>query len=81
MTAYVYATVQQAAPRLQMTSGALRARCRRCARKVGRDVVAPLADGVIAVKFGRSWRIRFPEPPVRTSGTIDEPCVIGRPGE
>jgi transposase len=39
---------------------ALRARCRRAARKEGRDVVAYLGGGVTAFKLGRSWRVRFP---------------------
>jgi hypothetical protein len=24
-------------------------------------IEAPLGDGVIAVKFGRSWRVKFPQ--------------------
>jgi hypothetical protein len=39
---------------------ALRARCRRAAKKVGNDVVAHLGGGIVAVKLGSSWRIRFP---------------------
>jgi hypothetical protein len=26
----------------------------------GRDIVAHLGGGVVAFKFGRSWRVRFP---------------------
>lgn len=55
-----YYTIERAAQNLHMTSAALRARCRRAARRRGKDVVAELADGILAIKFGRSWRIRFP---------------------
>lgn len=55
-----YATIEEASAILQLTPGALRARCRRGARKVGRDIVAHLGDGIVAIKFGRSWRVRFP---------------------
>lgn len=56
-----YLTIDEAAERLAMTPNALRCRCRRAQRKdraTGR-VTAPLGDGVVAVKFGRSWRVRF----------------------
>jgi len=55
-----YLTIDQAAPLLAMTPDALRKRCARAARKVGRDVQSHLADGIVAVKFGRTWRVRFP---------------------
>jgi len=42
-----------------MSPDALRRRCARAARKIGRDITAQLGDGVVAVKFGRSWRVRF----------------------
>lgn len=54
-----YLTTEDAAARLSTSPTALRARCRRRARKVGRDIVAHLGAGVVAFKFGRSWRIRF----------------------
>lgn len=56
-----YLTIEQAAERLAMTPEALRKRCMRGARKVGRDVSAELGDGIVAVKFGRIWRLRFRE--------------------
>lgn len=53
-----YMTIEEAAVVLRMTPDALRKRCVRKARKVGRDVVAQLGDGIVAVKFGRLWRVR-----------------------
>jgi hypothetical protein len=55
-----YLPIEEAALRLALTPVALRARCRRAARREGRHVVAHLGAGVIAYKFGRSWRVRFP---------------------
>ena len=55
-----YLTIERAAQALQLSPEALRARCRRAARRKGKDIVAELGDGIVAVKFGRSWRIRFP---------------------
>ena len=55
-----YFDVESAASMLQLTPEALRARCRRNARRVGKKIIADLGDGVYATKFGRSWRIRFP---------------------
>ena len=52
-------TIEDAAGRLSTTPTALRARCRRHARREGRDVIARLGGGVVAFKFGSSWRIRF----------------------
>ena len=52
-------TVEAAAVALSTTPTALRARCRRAARRFGRDVIAHLGPGVDALKFGRSWRIRI----------------------
>jgi len=60
MSSRHYFTIDQASDLLQVSSAALRARCRRAARRRGKDVVAELADGILAIKFGRSWRIRFP---------------------
>ena len=54
-----YYTVREAAELLRMSPEALQTRCRREARRSGRDVVAFLGDGITAVKIGRSWRIRF----------------------
>jgi hypothetical protein len=57
-----YLTVEGAAVHLSTTPTALRARCRRHARRVGRDVVARLGAGVVAYKFGVSWRLRIDPP-------------------
>ena len=55
-----YETPRVAAVRLELDVQALRARCRRAAKRVGNDVVAHLGGGIVAVKLGSSWRIRFP---------------------
>lgn len=55
-----YLTIEDAAARLSTTANALRARCRRHSRREGRDVVARLGAGIVAVKIGFSWRVRFP---------------------
>jgi hypothetical protein len=55
-----YVPIEEAAARLTLTPLALRARCRRAARRVGREIVAHLGAGVVAYKFGRSWRVHFP---------------------
>jgi hypothetical protein len=55
-----YVPIEEAAVRLALTPLALRARCRRAARREGRSIVAHLGAGVVAFKFGRSWRVRFP---------------------
>lgn len=56
----LYDPIDVAAPKLGVSEEALRARCRR-ARKAGGHSVLDLGGGIRAVKFGRSWRIRFPE--------------------
>ncbi len=56
-----YFDIDNAALRLSTTPIALRARCRRHARREGREVVARLGAGVVAYKFGASWRVRFPD--------------------
>jgi hypothetical protein len=55
---------REAADALRCSVEALRARCRRAAVKdADGNVSAPLAPGVVAVKFGRStWRVRFDQP-------------------
>lgn len=55
-------TVELAAKLLCTTPTALRARCRRRARRVGREIVARLGAGVVAFKFGSSWRLRIGAP-------------------
>jgi hypothetical protein len=52
-------TVEVAAVLLDTTPAALRARCRRNARREGREVVARLGAGVVGFKFGVNWRVRF----------------------
>jgi len=59
----IYFTVEHAANVLDTTPEALRARCRRAARRKGKDIVAELADGIVAIKFGRTWRVRFADTP------------------
>lgn len=53
-------TPDDAAKRLAITPVALRARCRRAQRIERGQVVAPLGGGIVAFKFGSSWRVRFP---------------------
>jgi hypothetical protein len=53
-----YWTIEEAATLLRIPASALRARCRRGQRRSGKDIVADLGDGIVAVKLGRSWRIR-----------------------
>jgi hypothetical protein len=53
-----YLTPEEAAVLLAVSPRALRSRCRREARRVGDDVIARLGDGLVAIKFGRSWRVR-----------------------
>lgn len=50
-----------AAVKLDTTAEALRARIRRCARVENGQVVARLGMGVIARKFGCTWRVYIPE--------------------
>ena len=52
-------TIELAAVMLGTTQTALRARCRRSARREGREVVARLGAGVVGYKFGANWRVRF----------------------
>jgi hypothetical protein len=53
-------TVAQAASVLSMTPNALRARLRR-AQLAGADgaVTAPLGPGIVGLKVGSTWRVRF----------------------
>jgi hypothetical protein len=55
-----FETPAAAAVKLGVAPQALRARCRRAARRSGGAAVAPLGGGIVAFKFGRSWRIRMP---------------------
>ena len=56
-----YFTIEAAAAVLSLNPHALRARCRRRARREGRSVVAHLGGGIQAIKLGVTWRVRFPE--------------------
>ena len=56
-----YRSIDDAAARLATTPNALRARCRRNARREGRTISAHLGGGIVAIKLGVSWRIRFPD--------------------
>jgi hypothetical protein len=53
-------TITNAAERLGIDPEALRARCRRAARRHAGAPIVPLGGGIVAFKFGSSWRIRFP---------------------
>lgn len=54
-------TLAEAADVLRLRPEALRARCRRAARKdASGNVTAPLAPGIVGVKMGaNTWRVRF----------------------
>jgi hypothetical protein len=56
-----YFDIENAAHRLSTSPTALRARCRRNARREGRAVTAQLGGGITAIKLGASWRLRFPD--------------------
>ena len=58
----LYDTVEVAAVKLSSEPIALRARLRRAQRREGNAIVADLGGGIHAFKFGRNWRIRFPDP-------------------
>jgi hypothetical protein len=53
-------TVAEAAVTLRTTEEALRARLRR-AQVVGVDgsIAAQLGPGIVGIKFGTTWRVRF----------------------
>jgi hypothetical protein len=54
-------TIEAAAARLDLDPQALRARCRRAARRgADGDVVAELGMGVVARKLGVTWRVFVP---------------------
>jgi len=59
-TVPVLLTVAQAASVLSVTPNALRARLRR-AQVAGADgaVTAPLGPGIVGLKVGSTWRVRF----------------------
>lgn len=53
-------TIEIAAAKLDLDPQALRARCRRAARNENGETVARLGMGVVARKFGTSWRLFVP---------------------
>lgn len=55
-----YFTVANAAPLLDLTENALRARLRRAQTSDSRSATINLGGGITATKVGRSWRIRIP---------------------
>ncbi len=59
-SAPLYDTIESAAAKLGLDVEALRARCRRAALRVGDSIQAQLGGGIVAFKFGRSWRVRMP---------------------
>lgn len=61
VVAPMYDTVETAAAKLGIHPTALRARLRRAQRVEGNAIVADLGGGIRGFKFGKSWRIRFPE--------------------
>jgi hypothetical protein len=62
-TAPIFETIESAAPKLGVAPGALRSRCQRAARRIGAaSAVAQLGGGIVAFKFGKTWRLRFPTP-------------------
>jgi len=57
----LFETVEAASTKLSPDPTALRARLRRAQRVEGNAIVADLGGGILGFKFGKSWRIRFPE--------------------
>jgi hypothetical protein len=55
-----YETVRNAASRLGTSPEALRAHLRRRRRTPSTDLI-DLGGGICAFKFGRRWRVAFPE--------------------
>jgi hypothetical protein len=57
-----YITIESAAPVLGLTVQALRARCWRAQKKKGKPSATrfALGGGIVAVKFGRTWRVLLP---------------------
>jgi hypothetical protein len=53
-------SIESAAQKLGVEPAALRSRCRRAAHRAGDAIVSQLGGGIVAFKFGQTWRIRFP---------------------
>ncbi len=56
----IYDSIDTAAAKLGLEPQALRARCRRAQRREGQRIVSHLGGGIVAFKFGKSWRVQFP---------------------
>jgi hypothetical protein len=56
----IFDSIESAAEKLGVEPAALRSRCRRAARHAGDAIVSQLGGGIVAFKFGQTWRIRFP---------------------
>jgi hypothetical protein len=56
----VFETIESAANKLGVECAALRSRCRRAAQIAAGAKVVHLGGGIVAFKFGQTWRIRFP---------------------
>jgi hypothetical protein len=56
----IFDSIESAAEKLGVEPAALRSRCRRAARRAGDATVSQLGGGIVAFKFGQTWRIRFP---------------------
>lgn len=57
-----YYTTEQAAEILQCSVEALQCRCRRSARRQkDGTIAAKLGAGIIAYKYGRLWKVQFPD--------------------
>jgi hypothetical protein len=63
LTVPILLDTNEAADVLRLTADALRMRCRRAA-VVGPDgsVTAPLGAGILGIKLGAVWRVRFDHP-------------------
>ncbi len=56
----IFESIESAARKLDVLPSALRSRCRRAAKQAADMATIPLGGGIVAIKFGRSWRIRIP---------------------
>jgi len=54
-----YMTIKEASAMFRFTPEALVKHCERRVRKVGKDHIAELGDGYVAVKMCSRWRIRL----------------------
>ena len=54
-----YMTIKEASAVFRVSQEALVKRCERRVKKVGKDLIAELDDGYVAVKMCSRWRIRL----------------------